>query len=532
MRKFNKVAVCLSVALVLSACGGNANSAGSGNGVVDNSNGTETQGVGTVDENAQKGAEDSAKDATKTEKKVVTKVELQEITADVNPYVMESWNSQGGVIIAGQDDMLGAFTYDGKQIVDFKYPMDLGTFGPNPDGYFVLSDYNQHYIFDKNGNIIYSSANEIYLGPYFYTVLQYESENKDIHPLDYVTDVNTIYYDYYDFSGKLIFTSKYEGYSEDSTMGIHFYPVGGFDGKEMIYQCYYTGNEISEDAKKAVEAELAADGIDSNHTIEYGGEIIEQIGTLDLNGNVTWGSILYQGPSWYTVVSSSTGSVGATHGSSGASAFTREYKHLFPISPLNNGYFVARSAVMEFEDFDMRFLCKEDGTKVSAFQPGYMTMDGSCLTIDESPDGIYNDEMGLRYVDNGGRALCNHGSKIVLTDFGQYYLLDAAAPKGNWLLAQGECIDMSIEDKVLYSKDGQWGFIDFDGNVIKMYDDASNMYNGHAPVVHDGKAYIVNQNLEEIYEIGEATGVTDIGKDMVRVKNGDEEKYYFINVIE
>lgn len=48
----------------------------------------------------------------------------------------------------------------------------------------------------------------------------------------------------------------------------------------------------------------------------------------------------------------------------------------------------------------------------------------------------------------------------------------------------------------LISRDGQWGFMDHNGAIAAMYDDACYFTNETAMVIQDGYASFIDENLE------------------------------------
>ena len=55
---------------------------------------------------------------------------------------------------------------------------------------------------------------------------------------------------------------------------------------------------------------------------------------------------------------------------------------------------------------------------------------------------------------------------------------------------------------------GEWGYIDSDGNLLALYDDAGSFMNDYAPVVENGRVYLINKSFERVSEEidGEAVG--------------------------
>lgn len=71
----------------------------------------------------------------------------------------------------------------------------------------------------------------------------------------------------------------------------------------------------------------------------------------------------------------------------------------------------------------------------------------------------------------------------------RYYLTDEA------VLAEGDYIGIADTDYWLYQKDNQWGYIDQNGNVVQMFDDAAQFYDGKAMVIVDGNAHFIDEDM-------------------------------------
>lgn len=79
------------------------------------------------------------------------------------------------------------------------------------------------------------------------------------------------------------------------------------------------------------------------------------------------------------------------------------------------------------------------------------------------------------------------------------------------IVAEAEDIDINGEKYWLINKDGQWGYIDHEGNVVGMFQDAAEFNEGKAVIIEDGIAYWIDENLEKTVEIGPAESVVNFG---------------------
>ncbi len=103
-----------------------------------------------------------------------------------------------------------------------------------------------------------------------------------------------------------------------------------------------------------------------------------------------------------------------------------------------------------------------------------------------------------------------------------YWDFDMTAITEESLLAKADYIEISSEAYWLVGQDGKWGYIDHDGNVMAMYDDAAAFHDGYALVVENGEAYQIDENFSKIKDLGAAKGVRNYGEvDMVTTEEGE-----------
>lgn len=90
----------------------------------------------------------------------------------------------------------------------------------------------------------------------------------------------------------------------------------------------------------------------------------------------------------------------------------------------------------------------------------------------------------------------------------------------------------SSQYKNIYSQDGEiylvqngddkWGYIDRNGNELAIFDDASEFIGDYAPVVQNGKAFLIDKNMNRVSEKIDASGVSIVDDGLYRVVNGDD----------
>lgn len=86
---------------------------------------------------------------------------------------------------------------------------------------------------------------------------------------------------------------------------------------------------------------------------------------------------------------------------------------------------------------------------------------------------------------------------------------------------------MSTNDGKIYlvkTEDDKWGYIDDNGKGFAIFDDAGAFIGDYAPVVKDGKAYLIDRNMNKVSEEIAAKGVQCLDEDMFVVKTDDGQE--------
>ncbi len=85
--------------------------------------------------------------------------------------------------------------------------------------------------------------------------------------------------------------------------------------------------------------------------------------------------------------------------------------------------------------------------------------------------------------------------------------------------------DISSEDGEIYlvqTKDDKWGYMNSDGELLATYDDAGSFIGKYAPVVKDGKAFLINRNFKRVSEKIDADSVSSMDKGLYMIElNGE-----------
>ncbi len=111
--------------------------------------------------------------------------------------------------------------------------------------------------------------------------------------------------------------------------------------------------------------------------------------------------------------------------------------------------------------------------------------------------------------------------------FGTYALIDVKT--GEKIGDYDYMKYMSTEDGKMYlvqTADDKWGFMNSKGKVLRTYDDAGSFVGDYAPVIKDGKAFLIDRNMKRVSEKIDADDVGTIEDNLFWIKKGDE--YYFM----
>lgn len=85
----------------------------------------------------------------------------------------------------------------------------------------------------------------------------------------------------------------------------------------------------------------------------------------------------------------------------------------------------------------------------------------------------------------------------------------------------------SVDGKIylVQTSDDKWGYINSDGELLATYDDAGDFMGKYAPVIKDGKAFLINRDFKRVSEKIDAEGVVTLDKGLYRVTINNEEYF-------
>jgi len=140
------------------------------------------------------------------------------------------------------------------------------------------------------------------------------------------------------------------------------------------------------------------------------------------------------------------------------------------------------------------------------------------------------------YRDNSTYASKLNGNKLIVwsgdSDY-RYHLIEIGSEQDE----NGYTSCKIISDEYKYMKtydgetylvqtlDGKWGFLNGEGKLVATYDEAGEFMGNYAPVVKDGKAYLVNRNFRCVSEKIDAESVSTLDNGLYNVTI-DGEDYF------
>lgn len=381
-----------------------------------------------------------------------------------------------GRVIACKDDKWGLVTYEGEVLIPLEYTDFLSRV--NNDGQTLFEKDGMYSIFDRDGNLLLETDDPVRCVSD--GVVLIVNQNQDTQEFDY---------QYRTLDGEVIYRPDWPG-------------LIGQTGAVGFNEGFAFAEDDSGDIR------LTADG---NYTdmmsLRAEGALKSETGQSD-DSDSAW-------------------EMDGTFGNQGSMM-------AYPIGICHNGYYVSRG--MNFEDVHGDFYVSDaEGKELYTFRMrDFYEYAGYDFFTSDVSWSVYN------YSVNGC-ACYSYGTIINVSlqdgDKEAYYLFDLAklgwestgaytSPKmvitDEALLATGDYISLSDNKYWLYSKDGKYGYIDHDGNVIEMFDDASNFVDGKAAVIEGGQAYLIDEEFNRTETGIAADSVAAYGA-MIVLWNGDEK---------
>lgn len=137
-----------------------------------------------------------------------------------------------------------------------------------------------------------------------------------------------------------------------------------------------------------------------------------------------------------------------------------------------------------------------------------------------------------KFISNG-EVYWHYGTDMVLTIGNKDVLIDAAKVAGltdtvndRMIVAVYDEISISDSQYWLFKNGNKCGYMDHKGKDLKyVFEDATDFVDGHALVVKDGKAYLIDEEFNNLEDLGEANNVIMSGDIMMVIKDGVVKNY-------
>ena len=388
-----------------------------------------------------------------------------------------AWN---GRVIVVKGDMCGLVTYEGEELVPLEYTSFISRV--NNDGQVVFVKDGTYSVFDQDGNLLLETDQPIRCVSDGIVLIV--DQNQDTGEYDF---------QYQTLDGKVI-------YRPDSPWYVGQTGAVGFNEGFAFAVDESNDIRLTADGNYTSMVDLRAEHASNEETVQSG------------NSDSAW-------------------EVNAGSGGQGV-------MDAYPIGICHNGYYVSRGMI--FDDSNGKlYVSDAEGTETYKFQMWDL--------YEYAGYDYYTSDIGWTiygYPVNGSTCY-SYGTiiNVSLQDGDQetYYLFDLA--KLDWdiweigtgmyrpdkmiitddaLLAVGDDISLSDNKYWLYARDGKYGYIDHEGNVMEMFDGASKFVGGMAVVIEDGQAYLIDEEFNRT-ETGIAADSVAAYGEMFVLWNRDEK---------
>lgn len=353
-----------------------------------------------------------------------------------------------GIIVVSSGGKWGLVTYDDQVIVPIEY--DFACTAPNNDGQTFFGREGDYRVFDREGNEVFQTDKPI--KAVSDGVVLWTQVSEDMYHFGYVN---------------LDGTTLFESAGDD------------FDGQAGAVG-FNESYAFSSSGDKGTEYRISQDG-----TIE---DIFEERETL------RHPELLREQPVSSDIVVSAT---------------SHDFNYYYPVGACYEGYYVDRG-IDYFEDTSGQFYVYDaQGTEHYWLKIESVARRAGYPYDWESGDLGWN----IRgFYHNGNYCFSNRTKMAVSVSYGgetKSYLIDTAKLErkeeengkiqtlltDEAVLAEGDYVGIADTAYWLYQKDGQMGYIDQDGNVVRMFDDAAQFYDGKAMVIEDGYACFIDEDM-------------------------------------
>jgi len=407
-------------------------------------------------------------EAKEVEEPIVKQADISPIEIS-NEYRIIGYGNQGLIPAINKDEKYGLITYDNRIVVPFEY--DNACEMVNEEGYSWFADEQGSYVFDREGNEIFSTQYSI------------ASINEGVILVVEELWEGTVF-SYYDMQGNLIYTNGTEPDIDAGAVGFNegyaFFMDGEttrlfMDGSiECLADILYPPQPVKESNSRVVVnstgdsflLEIPIGAVKNGYYLERGiPASSDSAGIYTLRNASDYSAVIFD--------------ISCVFNEEGMS-FSQENGYGGIVSYLDDGNYYMNNGTV---------LCVrlwKNGDEI------YYLIDASKLeerTFEDfraSVTGSFSDE--------------------------QYWDFDRTILTEEALLAKADDIRISDEEHWLIKQGAQFHFIDHAGNIVATYEGATEFVDGKALVKQDGMAYIIDNNFQVVNELGATRGISGYGE--------------------
>ncbi len=412
----------------------------------------------------------------------------------------------GGVIPVYNESKWGALNYNGVEIIPCEY--DGYICGPNKDGYIVMfkGDENAEYtLFDNTGKTIYQGPEHIVASNGFYIIARGDEENGQ---------TNT-FIDYYHYDGTLVTSVDTQSPGD---WGVSWEPHGFYDGLSLVER--NMGSVVYSRSDQTAVMPFDVGFVNEGGSVDWhDGDGFDETDYSEVMGYEEY-------TSQATAANSTNSNTGQAYGAMSVA------NESIPMNSLNNGYYLA------YYEFSGERVLRDKDHIVAAVMMDMITLQddaliygkdsvsaaGNSFPIYGSDSETYYDENRILAYPSDGDWYYNYGSKILMYINGKYVLMDLLSSEELKYNVFDYC-EMSDENYWLVQSGDRWGYIDHEGEIKALFEDAGAFHNGVAPIVEGKMAYLIDENFEKVQELGEADSVYCAGEIFVINKDGNKRLF-------
>lgn len=423
-------------------------------------------------------------------------------------------NAYGGIIPVKKDGLWGAVDYENQMIVPCEYDgfqsadklgnivmsntvtteeiVDMSLFGGDPMT-VITHESKEYFLFDRQGNLLYQGEDEVRASGGMYITLHNREDSMCV-------------IEYHRLDGTVLVSQEY--YPSDAVINTFY------DGISNINSSVGTGISVAMNGDEPLGPRE--------------GDVIPRIGTVDLQGNVSWRDDPDYYIWWDDINEKIAAAKSAPKSPNGNGTGMSMFSPRAVLSTVNHGYYITGSNYIEVGY--LKVYDTEDN-HVAAINYFNLSVDeDGKVNIAENTYNESNDYRGF-YVDGG--YLWNYGPHMVFIVDGKNVLVDFSQNTGDAKILDSDeivtavydYIAMADEDYWLVQSGDQWGYIDHDGNEIAMFEDTGGFVKGYALVIEDGEVWLINEDFEKLESLGQADTVSAMGE-LYSVTVGEETHIY------